>query len=228
MKYIKQFTAILIFIYFYLTKILTTLPLELIGINFNNLSINEKVNYLIAIDLLFIASLYFIFKKDIIYNLIDYTKNFKTYIKKYISYWPIAFGLMIISNIIIMLLSQDITSNNQEAINAQLGQLPLYTIISAVIFAPLIEEVVFRLSFRKTFTNNILYVITSAFIFGALHVVASFDNFIDLLLIIPYSIPGAVFAISYLNSKNIFVPITLHFLHNGFVMTILLVIQNIL
>ena len=42
----------------------------------------------------------------------------------------------------------------------------------------------------------------------------------DLLYIIPYSIPGIIFAYTLVKSKNIFVPISLHMIHNGFLITI--------
>jgi membrane protease YdiL (CAAX protease family) len=97
---------------------------------------------------------------------------------------------------------------------------PILTFMSAVIIAPLLEELVFRKSFRYMFSNNILFILFSGITFGAFHVVGSFETFFDLIYIIPYSVPGLVFAYTLVKSKNIFVPMGLHFLHNGILMSL--------
>ena len=53
-----------------------------------------------------------------------------------------------------------------------------------------------------------------------MHVISTLENLVDLLFIIPYSIPGFIFAYIYSKSKNIFVPISLHFIHNGIMMSL--------
>jgi membrane protease YdiL (CAAX protease family) len=53
--------------------------------------------------------------------------------------------------------------------------------------------------------------------FGAFHVLGSYDSAIDLLYIIPYSIPGIVFASIMYKTKNICFPVFLHFVHNGLI-----------
>jgi membrane protease YdiL (CAAX protease family) len=57
---------------------------------------------------------------------------------------------------------------------------------------------------------------------------SSYEHLTDLLFIIPYSIPGFIFAYVYTKSKNICIPISLHFIHNGIMMSlqILLLLLN--
>ena len=69
-------------------------------------------------------------------------------------------------------------------------------------------------------SNNIIYILTSGLVFGSLHVIGSLKNLYELVYIIPYSIPGFIFAYVYIKSKNIMVPITLHFIHNGILMSL--------
>ena len=77
------------------------------------------------------------------------------------------------------------------------------------------------MAFRKLLPySNKLFILFSGLIFGALHVVINLENLVDLLYIIPYSIPGFIFAYIYTKSKNIMVPISLHFLHNGIMMSL--------
>ena len=63
----------------------------------------------------------------------------------------------------------------------------------------------------------------SGLIFGALHLTVA-TSLKELLFIIPYSIPGFIFAYTLTKSKNIFVPISLHTMHN----TLMILLQLLL
>ncbi len=213
------------FLYYYLFNLLNTLPVYLVGIDFNTLSLTTRIIYLISVEVLFILSLFYI-NKELFPQLKEFIKNIKSLITQYFKYWPLAYGLMITSNLILVLIMPGNSPNNQEAIYQTLETAPIYMVVSAVIFAPIVEEIVFRLGFRKMFSNDKLFIILSGLVFGAFHVVGSFDSLIDLLFVIPYSIPGCVFAYTLVKSKNIFVPITLHFFHNFFMMAVQLVLLS--
>ncbi len=202
-----------------------TVPLSLLGINYYNLSLFNKIVYLMVTELIYLLILFFIYRKEYIRDFKDYVKNFKNYMPKYMEYWALAFSLMLISNFIIITLFPNSVATNQQAINDTLVKAPFYMIVSAVLFAPFLEETIFRFSFRKIFKNDLVFIILSGLVFGGLHVIGSFNNLIDLIYIIPYSIPGAVFAYTLVKSKNIFIPMSLHFFHNGimiFIETVLL------
>lgn len=202
-----------------------TVPLSLLGINYYNLSMFNKIVYLMVTELIYLLILFFIYRKEYIRDFKDYVKNFKNYMPKYMEYWALAFSLMLISNFIIITLFPNSVATNQEAINDTLVKAPFYMIVSAILFAPFLEETIFRFSFRKIFKNDLVFIILSGLVFGGLHVIGSFNNLIDLIYIIPYSIPGAVFAYTLVKSKNIFIPMSLHFFHNGimiFIETVLL------
>ena len=122
---------------------------------------------------------------------------------------------MIISNAIITLFTTTDTSENQKIIINQLKTAPIYTFCTTVLLAPILEELVFRLSFKKIFAHtNFLFILFSGLMFGCMHVVGNLNNLTDFLFIIPYSIPGFIFAYIYSKSKNICVPISLHLIHN--------------
>ena len=93
----------------------------------------------------------------------------------------------------------------------------ILTIILASIVAPILEELIFRLSLYKIFKKySYLFIFISGIVFGSMHVIGNISNIIDILYIIPYSIPGCIFAYTLVKSDNIFVPISLHFIHNTF------------
>ena len=203
-----------------------TLPLSLVGINYYNLSMFNKIIYLMITELIYLLILFYIFRKEYIKDFKKYVKNFKDYMPKYMEYWALAFSLMLISNFIIITLFPNSIATNQVAINNILVEAPFYMIVSAVLFAPFLEETIFRFSFRKIFKNDLIFIILSGLVFGGLHVIGSFNNLIDLIYIIPYSIPGVIFAYTLVKSKNIFVPMSLHFFHNGIMIFIQIVLLS--
>lgn len=183
-------------------------------------SLSVRVTILLILEFLLIVALFFIYKQRFIKDFKDFKNNFKIYMKKYMDYWAIAFALMVICNIVVVTLFPNSSATNQDAINIIFGKAPLYIIISSVIFAPIVEETTFRLSLRNIFQNDKVFIFISGIVFGSLHVINSFKGWTDLAYILLYSVPGFVFAYTLVKSKNIFVPISLHFFHNGIMMFI--------
>ena len=191
------------------------------GINYNNMNIVFKSIYLISYETILTLIIIYIYRKNFIPEVKDFIKNNISYFKKYIKYWFLALFLMFTSNLIITNFTTSMISENQDIIIDNFKRAPIYTFIVTVIIAPFLEELVFRLSFRKIFAHtDFLFILFSGFIFGAMHVIGNFENLVDLLFIIPYSMPGFVFAYALAKSKNICVPISLHFIHNGVMMTL--------
>ena len=60
----------------------------------------------------------------------------------------------------------------------------------------------------------------SGLIFGGLHVVGNINHWYDLLYLIPYCTPGFIFAYIMSKTNNVFVSMGLHFLHNGMIMSL--------
>ena len=208
-------------IFFYLfTSTFVTEILSMLGINYNNLSTPLKSTCLIIYQILMALVIVYIYKKIIITDFKTFIKNNIKYFKEYIKYWFLMLILMISSNLIVTFFTTTDIANNQNTIIETLKVAPIYTFILTVFVAPILEELVFRLSFRKIFSNNILFILLSGLVFGSMHVIGTCEHLIDLLFIIPYSIPGFIFAYVYTKSKNICVPISLHFIHNGIMMSL--------
>lgn len=217
-------------ILFYL--IATSFPeslLMLFNVDYSNLSLAFKSIYLILYEALITLVIIYVYRKDVIPNFKDFIKNNIKYFKKYIKYWFIMLGLMMLSNLIIINFTSTDVSNNQQIIVDTLKYAPIYTFIVSVLIAPILEELVFRLSFRKIINkNNILYIIISGLIFGSMHVIGDFNSIIDLLFIIPYSIPGFIFAYIYSKSNNICISMSIHFIHNGIMMSLQILLMLLL
>lgn len=212
-----SFLAILIYL---ILPEFELLPFELLNIDTDNLSTIIKVIYLIAYEVMILSFIVLIFNKRLVKDFKDLKKHHQEYFNKYLKYWFLAIGLMMVSNAIIMAINGGDIANNQKAIENMFNKAPIYILFSSVIFAPICEELVFRLGIRNIFKNDFIFIFISGLFFGSLHVITSYNNYIDLLYIIPYSIPGWVFAYTLTKSDNIYVPMGLHFMHNGILMAL--------
>lgn len=220
-KYVKTFfTGICaISTYFILTE-LVSLPFVLAGINVTNMPIILKSIYLLSYEIVMLAIIYLILKDKINAAIEDIKKHHKEYFSKYLKYWILALIIMSGSNILISFINGGQIAGNEEAVRNIFGQTPIYMFISAVFIAPLTEELIFRQAIRNIFSNNKLFIVVSGLIFGGLHVFNSATNWMDLLYLIPYCTPGFIFAYILSKTDNVLVPAGLHFLHNGLMMSL--------
>ena len=209
---------------YFLASLLSSYPFYMLNIDINTLPMWIKVIYSICYELILLGIIVAIYYTELKKNFCDLKINHKEYFKKYLKYWFLALFLMLISNLAITVFTSSNISNNEEAVRNTFAVAPIYMFISAVIIAPLLEELIFRLSMRKIFKTDYLFILFSGLLFGLAHVISSVNAPVDLLYIIPYSIPGFIFAYTYVKSKNIFVPIALHFIHNGIMTTLQIIL----
>ena len=186
--------------------------------NLNNLSLLDKLIILfskyIILVIIFLA-------KDIKYlkeKWIDFKNNFKKYSAIAFKNWFAGFLIMIVSNIIISYFIKGI-GQNESAVQELIEKIPVIAFILTTIFAPFIEEMVFRKYLKDCVDNKVLYMILSGLIFGFIHTQIDV-NILELLLIIPYGALGFMFAKTINETDNIYTTIMMHMFHNG-VLTLL-------
>lgn len=201
------------------TTILELTVLYYTKVDVSNMSITAKTIYLISCETLIMSIIAIINHKKIEENLKDIKKNYNEYFKTHLKTYILALIIMLISNLLINLLTHGI-AGNEESIRGILNKAPVYMFFSAVFFAPFTEEMVFRLSIKRIITNKKAFIIASGLIFGGLHVIGNINSIYDILYIIPYATPGIAFAYMLDKTDNIFVPMGIHFLHNGLLMTL--------
>ena len=206
---------------YFILEFFTYLPLYLLNININNLDIITRVIYLSLYQLITFLIIFIIFNKDIIKDFKYFKENFNILFKKYFKFWFLLLFLMITSNIIIQIIYPGSSSGNEDSIRSNFELVPIYTFISASLYAPFIEEIIFRMSIKKIFKNKYLFIILSGLIFGSLHLLGNINSAYDYLYLLPYCLPGFILAYVYYDSNNIFTSLGIHFIHN----TVLLIIQ---
>lgn len=214
---------LVIFTYFF-TTIFEGVFLYLLEPNYQNLPIFTKTIYLSLYELIQVGIIVYILRDEIRKCIKDIKKNHKNYFSSCGKYYLIALVLMALSNIIISIVNAGNIAGNEQTVRELFSKAPLYMYFSAVIIAPILEELTFRQGVRNIFTNDKVFIIMSGLIFGGLHVIGNVNAPIDLLYLVPYSIPGMAFAYMLTKTKNIFTSMGFHFLHNGITMTLQLIL----
>ena len=149
----------------------------------------------------------------------DFKSFKKEYIKVSLKNWILGLGIMIIANIIITSIVHNISTN--ETLNRELlTNYPYSSIISMIIIGPFIEELVFRLSFKKAFNKWYTFSLVTALLFGLAHI-AEF-KLLEFLFVIPYGALGFFFAKSMYETDNVFTSYISHLCHNAMTIFIIL------
>ena len=114
-------------------------------------------------------------------------------------------------SLLIGLLTQTGNSVNQEEIRNASTVLPLMTILSTCVFAPIIEETVFRAGAFSCLRSRIGFwatAIISSILFGSIHIVDSLaGNLVDVSYLLVYAGIGMVLAYGYEKSSSCLVPV---------------------
>ncbi|MBR3117294.1 MAG: CPBP family intramembrane metalloprotease [Bacilli bacterium] len=209
----KIIKNIIVFLLYFVYVDIILFLLKLTGIKFKELDLLSRVIVLLFINSLFIVALFFLYKKELKKDYKDFKKNYKTYLKKYVYYYMIGVILMALSNVIIQQITNIKISGNEESIHELIKIVPFYMFFQSIIYAPFVEEIIFRKTIRNVISNDKLFIILSGVIFGVIHI-SDYSNFGQVLMGIPYIIMGIDFAYIYHKTGNIFTTMSFHFIHN--------------
>ena len=228
-KYKDLFIALLAFLLYFTFSFAFKSILSLFNVDLTSLNPILLNTILIVSDLIFMVIMFFIYKKDIIENAKEFKNNKGKWFIKYFGIFVGSVLVMGILNIILSKITNLETSENEELVRKLIKILPVYMTFSTVLYAPFVEELLFRKAIRKIIKGDdkytkITYVIVSAVIFGLLHVITLDASFYDLLMGIPYMVVGLSLGYIYSKTDNLFSTMQFHLMHN----TILLILQLII
>lgn len=218
-KIYRIIMAILVAFSMYFLPSIISAILKEIGIQ------SESICHILALSL-YLALLIALYYKELKPEFSIFKKNFNNSLDNGFKYWLIGLMIMLVSNIIInyLIMGGKIAANEEMNRQALLENPVWYTLISTVLIAPFIEELIFRKSVDKIFKNDIIYYAVSGLLFGFAHVVADLSSALNLLYIIPYGALGVSFAIMDKKTNTTFTSIMIHAFHNFITLMLLFLV----
>lgn len=172
---------------------------------YERLYINLYLFYILS----FIAIIAF-FINDIKLSIKEFDKNKKNYILYSLKVY---FTTAVISGLLFMIMFIIIgeDSTNQQLLEQEPAWLLLTT---AIIHAPIVEELLYRGCLRKLIKNDLVFILISGIGFGLWHVVGYDQSLIQYLYAIPYSVMGIGLSYVYSKTNNLTTNIGIHVFHN--------------
>lgn len=211
----KIIKNLLILLSYFLYEAIILIIVNALSIDISKLNFIQKNIYLFVVDIIYLISLVFIYRKELKEDFKDFKENGSGYIFKYAPLYLLGVILMGITNALLVKVTGMEMSTNEQNVRTLIKYYPIYMSFSSVIYAPIVEELIFRKSIKNLFNDNVLFVLMSGLIFGLIHVVGTGNEGInEILMGIPYIIMGLDFAYIYAKTKNIFTTMTLHSIHN--------------
>lgn len=120
--------------------------------------------------------------------------------------------------------TQPVSLNQQAIERSLLSSTGILMVLMTVIFAPVLEELVFRKSMFRFFKNQYIAMVVSSLIFGLIHVTSETNILAFITNLISYSASG--FALGYIyikNKNNVWSSILVHAVANAVSIIIILV-----
>lgn len=177
---------------------------------------NELVCTTVA-KLLTIFLMILYFYKDLVKEFKELKTKPGSKIGTALKYYGIGFGIMVVSNLILLLVFKSIATNESE-VREILKASPVLMMFTISVIAPLSEELAFRKSLSSLFKNKWLFAITSGILFGLAHLMIEITapgfNVARLLYVIPYGSLGFAFALMNRDNNTTFSSIIIHGIHN--------------
>lgn len=149
--------------------------------------------------------------------------NFKTYLRNLLpiigKYYLAYLGIALFA----VYLTEELTSVNQSSIES----LPLwYSLPLAIIYAPIVEETLFRGCIRRFIKKDTIFIIVSALAFGLLHTIFSEETLYNTIAMsLPYMAMGGFLAYLYTKTNNMLCNMSFHCFHNTLAMILLILIK---
>ena len=172
---------------------------------------NQRMLIEIVFNIVMITLAILIFYRQLKENLTLFIQNFKAYISFILPKFGMSYVFLFLASLISLLITRNAVSVNQQSLES----LPrLYLMPAALIYAPIVEELIFRGTFRRFIKNKVLFITLSAISFGILHTMSEASTIEILVMSLPYSVLGGFLAYIYTKTNNIWSNIFSHFLFN--------------
>ena len=200
------------------------------GLDFANFNLVDFTVIDITAKLILSVLILGLYFGDLESDLFKFKDNYKSMLKKSLHYFGIILLVKFIVAIYITMIStvlgiEMIQAENQDIIDSLIGAAPILMLISSVLLAPFLEEVLFRLGFKKIIKGKYPFIIISGLVFGLIHVFPTDVAFMTAVLqSIVYVALGVTLAYIYEKEDNIYLLMIVHALNNLFSLIVILLL----
>lgn len=166
-----------------------------------------------------------VFFKDL---LNDSFKIFKSKFKAYMQNIIPMVGKFYLVYLVVVIIVFSLAGSNISENQNNVEQLPIFLLFPlAVIYAPIVEECLFRGCIRRFIKNDKVFIVVSGMVFGLLHTVFSEATVLNaLVMAIPYATLGGFLAYLYVKTNNMFCNMSFHAFQNLFAVIMTLLIKG--
>ena len=165
----------------------------------------------IGFDIIMLVLVILCFKDKLKRDLKLFKENTKAYLQCVLPKVGGIYLLFLLVGIISTIITKQASSVNQE----QLETLPKWYLAPlAIIWAPIVEELIFRGALRRFIKNNTIFIIVSGVIFGVLHTIGEASLLNIIVIAMPYAVLGGGWAYLYVKTDNITNNILAHAFQN--------------
>lgn len=150
---------------------------------------------------------------------LNFIANWQAVLVSSVKWYCLLWVVMIGMNLILISITHLNTSENQLVLMQQITQNPVKIILLSCVFAPFVEEVVFRGALYQSMTAKrgpLLGLLISSVLFGLLHVFSSLltGNWADCAYILIYGTMGIILCLASRNNKTLASSIMIHGMNN--------------
>jgi len=161
----------------------------------------------------FLFIIIYIYRKKLNECYFNLSKNFKINIVKSVKIFCVGLVTYILFNALFKIIDIPILSNQDSMLN-MFKKIPVMFILSTLFYYPVIEELIFKMSFKSFFNSKWSFIIVTGLFNAFFQIAFSMTNVTDLLYILSYSVFFGSLSYAYYETDNILYPILLRVCYN--------------
>ena len=164
---------------------------------------------------IFLFILLFVYRSTFKRDIKDLKNNFKSRFLKGLKIFIIGFLCYVFCNFIISSLNLfEYVPNDFETMYDGFEKNAVLMFFMSTFYYPIVEEIVFKKSFKDLLKNKWLFVIATGLINAVCNIILSVNDPRDFIYLIPNSIFSMCFSYIYYETNNLIVPIVYRILYN--------------
>jgi len=181
----------------------------------NLLNLDESINLFIScsVNFIFLFIIIYIYRGilDKYYNKLN--KNFKKNFFDSLKIFLVGLIIYVLFNTLFEILNIPVLGSQNSRIE-MFKKVPVMFVLNTLFYYPVIEEIVFKMSFKELLKNKWCFVIVTGLLNAFFQIVFSMNSVTDLFYLLPYSIFFGALSLIYYKTDNIFYPIILRMCYN--------------